>query len=41
MRVRRGGAWTVHPRYARVAVRDYGLPSSRAHNVGFRIVLNF
>lgn len=37
-RVIRGGSWRSDPRYARVALRNWGRPSWRYDNLGFRLV---
>ena len=36
-RVLRGGSWYFIPRYARLATRDWFVPSSRNINYGFRL----
>jgi formylglycine-generating enzyme required for sulfatase activity len=40
-RVFRGGSWSSYPSYCRVAFRNYGSPSSRGNDVGFRVALQF
>jgi formylglycine-generating enzyme required for sulfatase activity len=36
-RVRRGGSWSVAPRYLRSANRNHVGPEGRANDVGFRV----
>jgi formylglycine-generating enzyme required for sulfatase activity len=38
-RVFRGGAWSLNANYCRVADRNSGNPTTRGHDVGFRLVL--
>ncbi len=40
-RVRRGGSWASYARLCRSTSRDYGTPSNRGGNIGFRLVLVF
>jgi formylglycine-generating enzyme required for sulfatase activity len=36
-RINRGGSWIYDPRYCRSACRNYGSPSRRYYNLGFRL----